>query len=215
VVHLPATVTSAAATLRRVTRSRSSERILGTALVAYGVVGLLLVAVLALSIAPALATLDAIARSTTEVERTLATTRDAFDGFATSLVEARRSTQQAAITARSTATTARQLADGMSISIFGVQPLVSIAGGFRQQSTDLAALADDIDALGAALSRDERDVRAVRDRISELHDRTVLAASSPATAIPLAPILYALLLWIAAQAAAAVWLGVLLWRREA
>jgi hypothetical protein len=182
---------------------------------AYGAVGLLLAAILALAVAPAMATVDTLARSSGEVEQTLATTRDAFDGFATSVVEARRSAQQAAVTARSAAVTARQLGDAMSISVFGVQPLVGLAGGFRKQATDLEALGNDIDALGAALSRDERDVRAVRDQIAALHDRTVLVAASPATSVPLAPILYALLLWIAAQAVAAAWVGWLLWRREA
>jgi hypothetical protein len=181
---------------------------------AYGAVGLFLVAVLAASVAPALATVDTITRSASDIERTLLTTRDAFDAFGSSLIEGKVSAQQAAATARSTAATAKQLADAMSINIFGAQPLLGLATGFRRQSTDLDALARDVDALADALARDESQVRAVQDQIALLHGRTVAIAAGPATSIPLAPVLYTLLAWIAAQAAAAFGLGLWLWRSD-
>jgi pimeloyl-ACP methyl ester carboxylesterase len=209
--HRP--VTSAAHAIRRIPRKRSTERAAAGALVAYGAVGLLIVAALGASVAPALSTLDALAGSSADVEKTLATTRDAFDTFGASLVDGRRSAQQAAVTARSSAATARQLADAMAVSIFGAQPLLGLSSGFRQQATDITGLASDLDALAAALSRDERDVRAIRDQVAVLHDRTVLIASSQAASLPLAQVLYLALLWVAAQSAAAVWIGVLLWRR--
>jgi hypothetical protein len=146
------------------------------------------------------------------VERTLATTRDAFDTFASSLVEARRSSQQAAVTARGASATAKQLGDAMAISIFGAQPLLSLATNFRKQATDIESLAIDLDALGTVLGRDERDVRAIRDQLAALHDRTVLIASSSAASAPIGPVLYLLILWLGAQAAAALAAGVLLWR---
>src|SRR5260221_7270094 len=149
---------------------------------AYGAVGLLVLMLLGVSVAPAVATMDALARSSSDVERTLATTRDAFDTFASSLVEARRSAQQAAVTAHGASATAKQLGDAMAISIFGAQPLLSLATNFRKQATDVESLAIDLDALGTTLSRDERDVRALRDQLAALHDRMVLIASASSTA---------------------------------
>src|SRR5262249_40283714 len=150
---------------------------------------------LAMSLAPTLSTMDALARSSSDIERTLATTRDAFDTFGSSLVEGRRSAQQAAATARSSAATAKRLADPMAISIFGAQPLIGLSSDFRRQAADIDSLGTDLDALGAALQRDEGDVRALRDRVADLHDRAVVIASTPGT-IPLAPVLYLVLVWI-------------------
>jgi hypothetical protein len=188
------------------------RRVVAGALIAYGALGLLVVAALAASVGPALSTMDALSRSSADVERTLATTRDAFDTFASSLVEARRSSQQAAVTARGASATAKQLGDAMAISIFGAQPLLSLATNFRKQATDIESLAIDLDALGTVLGRDERDVRAIRDQLAALHDRTVLIASSSAASAPIGPVLYLLILWLGAQAAAALAAGVLLWR---
>jgi hypothetical protein len=188
------------------------RRVVAGALIAYGALGLLVVAALAASVGPALSTMDALSRSSADVEHTLATTRDAFDTFASSLVEARRSSQQAAVTARGASATAKQLGDAMAISIFGAQPLLSLATNFRKQATDIESLAIDLDALGTVLGRDERDVRAIRDQLAALHDRTVLIASSSATSSPIGPVLYLLILWLGAQAAAALVVGVLLWR---
>ena len=206
-------MTSAAQSIRIVPRDRASARTLAALLAGYGAIGVLVSAALGVSLAPALSAMDALARSSSDIERTLATTRDAFDTFGSSLVEGKRSAQQAAVTARSSAATARQLADAMGISIFGAQPLAGLAGGFRQQATDIVGLADDLDALGSALANDERDVRAVRDRVSDLHDRVVLLSATRASSIPVAPVLYLLILWIAAQSVAALWLGYSLWRR--
>ena len=205
-------MTSSAQVVHIVPRSRRAKRGLAIGLMAYGALGLVLVAALAASVGPALSTIDAVARSSADVEQTLATTRDAFDTFASSLVEGRRSAQQAATTAHRASATAKQMGDAMAISIFGAQPLLGLATQFRQQATDIENLAIDLDALGTALSRDERDVRAIRDQLAALHDRTVLIASSPATSFPIGPVLYLLILWLGAQAAAALWAGVLLWR---
>ena len=210
--HKP--VTSAASVIVRFPRKRGAWRAVGVALIGYGALGLLLVIALALSVAPVVSTVDALARSSNDVERTLATTGDAFDTFGRSLVEGRRSAEQAAVTARHASATAKGLGDAMSISIFGAQPLLGLATSFRQQGNDIESLAVDLDALATTLSRDERDVAAVRDQIGALHDRTVLISKSLASPPPVAALLYLALLWLGAQAAAAVGVGVLIWRRE-
>ena len=205
-------MTTAALTRSAARATGRSARTLAAALIAYGVLGCVVVLALTLAVAPAMSTLDALARSSADVQGTLTTTRDAFDGFGTSLIEARRSSERAASTARTTAKTARQLGDAMGISIFGARPLLPIANGFQQQSSDLDALATELDALGTALARDETDVESLRDQVTALRDRAiVLSASAPET-LPLAPILYALLAWLALQAIGAIWVGGALWK---
>ena len=189
-------------------------RPLAAALMAYGAAGALLISLLALSVAPAMATLDALAGSSVEVHRALTTTRDAFDGFSVSLVEARRATARAATSARTSASTARQLADAMGISILGARPLLPIAQGFEQQRKDLEALAVELDALAETLQTDEKDVRALRDQVLVLRDRADLLGAAAGSGPSLAPIFYALLGWLGLQAVAAVWAGTMLWRAE-
>jgi len=197
---------------RRVTRR--TARAIAAALMAYGIAGALLVLVLSLAVAPAMGAIDALARSSADVQRTLTTTRDAFDGFGVSLVEARLSARRAATTARSTAATAKQLADAMGISIFGARPLLQIATGFDQQSSDLEALATELDKLASALQRDERDVTVLRDQMDVLRERAAVIGVMTAPTVPIAPILYALLAWMGVQAVAAIGAGVALWRSE-
>lgn len=197
---------------RRVTRR--AARAIAAALMAYGIAGALLMLVLSLAVAPAMGTIDALARSSADVQRTLTTTRDAFDGFGVSLVEARLSARRAATTARSTAATAKQLADAMGISIFGARPLLQIATGFEQQSSDLEALATELDKLASALQRDERDVTVLRDQMDVLRERVAVIGVMTAPTVPIAPILYALLAWMGVQAVSAIWAGVALWRSE-
>lgn len=182
---------------------------------AYGVMGALLVSALALAVGPAIGTMDALGRSSTDVQLTLTTTRDAFDGFAVSLVEARLSAQRAATTARSTASTAKQLAGAMGINIFGARPLLSIATGFERQSTDLESLATELDSLAVALQRDERDVAALSAQLGVLRDRAASIGATSRPAVPIAPILYAFLLWLGLQALGTFAAGTALWMREA
>ena len=153
------------------------RRAMGLALVGYGVAGALLLAAAALSVGPSVETIEALARSSADVRATLAATRDAFDGFGTSLVEGRQSAERAASSARSSAAAAGQLAQAMSLSIFGQQPFRTIAAGFAQQSADLETLARELDDLGTALGRNEADVRDLRDHIGALHARTSVLAS--------------------------------------
>ena len=190
------------------------RRAMGLALVGYGVAGALLLAAAALSVGPSVETIEALARSSADVRATLAATRD---GFGTSLVEGRQSAERAASSARSSAAAAGQLAQAMSLSIFGQQPFRTIAAGFAQQSADLETLARELDDLGTALGRNEADVRDLRDHIGALHARTSVLASSPVVAgvDRIAPLAYALLGWLALQALAALWLGIVVWRAGA
>ncbi len=191
---------------------RRRRRSFATALIVYGGVGLVLVVLLAFSLAPALGTLDALERSSGDVRDTLTTTRDAFERFGTSLGDARASAQRAAVTARSSASTARQLASGMDITVFGLQPLAQLATSFESEAGDLDALGVELDGLAASLAGDETNVAVLRARVATLADRASLIAAG-GEAISFVPVFYALLAWLGAQAVAAMAVGVALWRR--
>lgn len=192
---------------------RRNARIAAVALIAYGAIGLLLAIALAAAITPALAGMDALARSSIDARRALSSTRDAFDGFTVSLADARASAERAAASARSSAATARRLADAMSLSVFGAQPLLSIASDFRRQSQDLDDLATGVDQLAKALAANELDVRVLRDDVAVLRDR--IAALDGVSALQAAPVGVVLLLvvaWFATLALAVIGAGVALWR---
>ena len=186
---------------------------MGLALVTYGAAGLLILAILAIAVLPTTATLDNLSRSAAEVSDTLSATRDAFDGFNTSLLEAQRSAERAAAAARSSARAASGLADGMSVSILGVQPLVSLAANFRQQSDDLTALATTLDQLGLSLARDAVDVRAIRSEVAMLHSRVSAIGTSEATSPLLVPALALLFAWLGVLPTASLIVGARLLRR--
>jgi hypothetical protein len=202
-------------TLRSVTRGigHRRARIIAVTLVTYGAIGFLLAVALAAAIAPALAGIDALSRSSIDARRALSSTHDAFDGFAVSLVDARAATERAAASARSSAAAARRLGDAMSLNVFGVQPLLPLASDFRRQSQDLEDLATGVDQLAKALGENEVDVRVLRDDVGVLRDR--IAAVDSVSALQAAPAGIVLLLvvaWFAVQALAFAVVGIALWR---
>jgi hypothetical protein len=197
--------------MRRLGRRRA--RFIAAALVTYGAIGLVLAVALAAAIAPALTGIDALSRSSVDARRALSSTTDAFDGFASSLVDARLAAERAAASARSSAATARRLADAMSLSVFGAQPLLPIASDFRRQSQDLEELAAGVDQLAAALSANELDVRVLRDDVSVLRDRVAgLDSVSALQAVPVGFVLLLVVAWFAVWALAFVVAGGALWR---
>lgn len=183
-------------------------RIFASALIGYGASGLLLLAGLAIVALPMTATIEAVARSSEDVRSTLVTTENAFTDFGTSLEAARRSAERAADAARSSSSAAKQLADGMAISIFGAQPLIGLSAGFQRQSADLRSLADELDRLALSLATNETDVRAIRSEIASLSARAnTLSVGGSAL---LVPVLFLLMLWLALPAIAALWAGLAL-----
>ena len=196
--------------VRRIGRRRA--RVIAAALLAYGLAGIVVLGALAIAVLPMTNTLDTIARSSADVSEALATTRDAFDGFGSSLTEAQRSAERAAAAARSSSQAAGQLASGMSLSIFGAQPLLSLAQGFRQQSDDLSALASELDLLAGSLAKNGDDVREIRTEVATLHTRaTSLGTSSPGSSW-LVPALLVLIAWMAVPPLVALLAGLVLLR---
>ena len=183
----------------------------GLALVAWGLLGLVLIGVAGTTLEPALTTADALGERETalELRAALDTTVASLGGVGTSVVEGRRASEDAGTAVRDIAATTDQLAEAMSLSIFGAQPFLSIAQGFERQTTSLEQLARDLDALTTALRRNETDVAALQQSAVVLRDRVdrlVPAASTPVA--NLRPLLYSLLAWLALPALAAIGAGV-------
>ena len=196
-------------------------RILGLVLVAYGVLGLLVVAGALAIGAPAIGRIEGMigsAVSTISAASRVATTAaDSFDGLGASMEQARASATDAASLSRAAAATSADLADAMSLSIFGAQPLIGLADDFSATSQQLQGLAVDLDGIGTALTGSDDDLARVGRRLrslavdlSDLRDRVEGRADEPL--IPLSLLFYGFLLWQAMLVVASLAVGVFLLR---
>ena len=182
-------------------------------LVIYGASGLVLVVTAIVGGWSGIAQIDAAVGSVAEASETLEAVGNAFAGFDASLEGAGKSAEDAAAASRNASSTATRLADAMGLSIFGAQPLLPLANDFRRQAADLSAVADDLDALGGSLAKDQDEVKRIHDHVSALSAR-IRAFGSPARGTGIAVLLVALLLWLGAQAVAALAVGISLLRRR-
>jgi hypothetical protein len=195
-------------------------RILGLGLVAYGLLGLLVVGGALAIGAPAIGRVDQMVTSAASTmqsaSRAARTAADAFDGFGASMEQARASASDAARLSRDAAATSAALADAMSISIFGTRPMMGLADEFTATSQQLQGLAVDLDGIGAAISsspadlaRVEVSLRTLAGDLAELRAR-IRQADEPA--VPFSLLFFAFLLWQAVPAAASLAAGVFLLR---
>jgi hypothetical protein len=195
----------------RASIGRRALRRLGVALVAYGLSGLVLLAIF-VAVADAaiqrVALVDPAAGPLAEATVALRDTASAFAGFETSLADAPRATVDAAATARGGAATAARLADGMSLSIFGAQPFLPLAQDFRRQATDLESMARSLDVLARSLEANRGDVTTIREDIEVLRVRLESARSGGLSVEPLRALVFMLVAWLALPAAVALGAGI-------
>lgn len=206
--------------------AETRRQLVGAALVAYGVLGLLFLGAGAALIGGALEELDALSRRVGEqrdalvltVRATSLTVRDAASGLGnvgTSLDAARRSTSDAAILSRSLAGTLAGLSAAMDLEILGARPLEGLAAGFEAASRQSGELASDLDNVGTALTQNASDLETSRADLVELGGRLDRLAGSleamplgdagPAVAVRIA--FLGLLAWLAVPALASVFAG--------
>ena len=202
-----------AAHVERLAFSVATIRRIGFGLVAYGALGLVLVTAALVGGWSGITRIDAAMGSVAEASATLEAVAGAFAGFDTSLESATRSADHAAVASRDAAAAAAGLADAMSLSIFGAQPLLPLANDFRREATELRAVADDLAQLAASLTNDRSDVKRIHGHVSALSTR-VAAVGGGAGGSGVAALLVALLVWIGAQAAGALLIGIMLLRRR-
>lgn len=182
-------------------------------LVIYGAVGLVLVVAAIVGGWSGIARIDGAVGSVAEASETLDAVADSFAGFDATLESAGKSAQDAAAASRNASLTATRLADAMGLNIFGAQPLLPLANDFRRQAADLRAVADDLDALGGSLAKDQDEVKRIHDHVTVLSAR-IRGFKNPVGGAGIAVLLVALLVWLGAQAAAALAVGIALLRRR-
>jgi hypothetical protein len=194
---------------------------LGWGLVVYGVLGLALVAsgaAIGLGVAGRIeqlataadGTLDAAARSTRAAA-------DSFSSVDGSLEEAGSSSVQAADLAREASGTFDALAGAMELSVFGAQPLLPLAGRFRDSADQAQTLGETLDRVSGSLDGTRSDVAGIGVELTHLADEleTLQGAAEPGDGALLRLFVVLLLAWITVPAVGALLLGLSFLRRPA
>ena len=201
----------------RVAMLPAGSRRLGSLLVVFGVVGLLLlgaclVAVTA-SVAPLLRGASALEEQRAAALELIGPAADSLETTADSAEHAGTSLGQSVSAAREAAGVTGQLADAL-------QGLAAFSSAFADTATRSRNLSDDLSHTADALAQNQTDsatassqLRALADRLRQLSERLGRADRPPTDslagiAIPLAVgLVTLLLLWLAMIAAACIWLG--------
>ena len=189
-----------------------ARRALGWAAILYGIAGIGLVIVGALGgleMADRVENLALRADSTlASAQRATQATADSFIGVDQSLAEGQSSADSAAALARDASATLDSLALAMSLQILGTRPLQPLAADFADSADQAAALADELDGVGASLSDTRTDMARIGAELDQLAIELggLRDASSDSTggAPPLRLFVTLLLIWLGLQAVAAI-----------
>ena len=202
----------------------------GTALLVFGVIGIVLAGIIALAlVGTAIATRDLDERLQADQVRLAET----LDELAVTTAAAVKSIENASATLQTSGTTivhAREvldelaastdsLADSLGITIFGNQPFAGTAQRFRTFSDRVRTFSEDATGISDSLATNADDMSALADRVSlmetQLNDYAERVAGSErigqigtwvAASVLLGGLLAA---WLAVAAAACAWVG---WR---
>jgi len=167
---------------RRARRRARRIQVLGGALIAYGIIGIAIFAVVAVAINRPLERIRELSDSVEEQRTALVdsmdqgetTIRQMATGIRrmdTSLGDAHAATDRSSGIALGVATSMFQLRDAMSIEIpFVGQPLLGLAGGFDQSAVQLQLLSQDLATIGTSLDTNRADVVLTADNLEELAD---------------------------------------------
>lgn len=214
----------------------TERRRLGRALLGFGLAGLVLLVLAAILVVGALGAVGRAA-GTIDDQRVrlvamLEPAEAALDRAATSAANAGTSLGSSAVAARDAAQLTTQLADAMDgmaaaaqVAVFGVQPFAALSGELSGVATRSRTLAADLGTTAAALDANVADSQATAADLRTLADelgrlRAELDGADAGTTDPTGTslgstvdlarvVLLGLLLWLAAPALAATWLG---WR---
>jgi hypothetical protein len=163
-------------------RHSKRVRLLGLALVLYGLVGIGIFVVLALGVTRPLDRAQrlsnsveeqraALVDSLAEAETTIRQMADGVRRMDQSLGEAKVATDRASNISRGVAQSMYQLRDTVALEIpFLGQPLIGLAPSFDQSGQNLDLLGEDVAAIGAALDSNRADVVLTADNMVELAD---------------------------------------------
>lgn len=211
--------------------TRRGRRALGAGLLAYGIAGLVVLAVAAVVIGGTVDQLGAAGNRVDEQRQALvetlrstsATMRNASTGVGNvgqSLAAARTSADHAAGLARSLGGTLHDLSAAMHLDVFGTQPLAGLAGGFDNAAAQSDQLATDLADVTTALGQNATDLETSRQDLAALGGRIDVLVASVETAsfgagqepLIVELVFLGLLVWLALPAAASLAIGVALLR---
>jgi len=148
------------------------RRLLGWALLLYGVIGVVLVLGGALAGLDAASRVERLASSASgtlgAASRSIDAAAAAFTNVDASLDESQESAGAAAALARDASVTLGSLGQAMQLSVFGAQPLLPLADDFADSADQASALADTLDNVAASLDDTRTDVTAIGDQLDEL-----------------------------------------------
>lgn len=164
----------------RLSRNRNL-RLLGAGLVIYGLLGVVIFAIVAAAVMRPLDSIGELTKSV-ETQRELlvdsmvqgeTTIREMASGVRrmdTSLSSARSATTRSSQIAVSVADSMFQLRDAMSLTILGTQPLVGLATGFDQTGSQLLQLSSDLTTIGTSLEANGADAVVTAANLEDLAD---------------------------------------------
>ena len=217
--------------VERPRRRERRLRLLGVALAAYGLTGLILFVAVAIAINGPLerahnlsVTLDderaALIETMGQARTTLEDMSVGVSGADTSLGNAKTATDRAAGIANSLATSMFGLRDSMSLTIFGAQPLAGLAAGFDDSGQQLSTLSTELTTIGVSLNNNRTAVSTTSTDLAKLAlslgELTTLVRDSPGVEISTASLdavrlaVYAICGWLAVFALGCVIGGVYL-----
>jgi hypothetical protein len=200
----------------------------GTALFAFGVVGVILAGVIALAlVGTAIATRDLddrlaadqarLAETLDELSVTTAAAVRSIENAAGTLDTTGLSVQDARDVLEELATASDSLADSLGITIFGNQPFAGAAQRFRTFSDRVRVFSEDATGIADALATNSEDMGALANRVAlmetQLSDYAERVAGSErigqiGTWIAVSVLLGGLLAtWLAVAAGACAWVG--------
>ncbi len=119
-----------------------------------------------------------LVRSIRTVSATVKDTATSTNDFQTSIESARTSADTASKLANDTAGTFRDLAAGLNITIFGLQPLATIAPQFNRSADQLQQLAISLGSTRDALGQNRSDVQRVGTDLTQLNAQLDSVAAS-------------------------------------
>lgn len=177
--------------------------LLAWSLILYGVLGLAVVvggALIGLELASRVERLTANADGTLEAAvRSTDAAADAFTNVDASLSESESSADAAAALARDASGTLASLAQAMTLSVFGAQPLLPLAGEFEASAEQASALGETLDRVGGSLGDTRIDVASIgteldglSSELAGLRDTGGTGGSAP----PLRLFVVLLLVWL-------------------
>jgi hypothetical protein len=198
---------------------RISRRTTGRLLIAYAILGFVLVAFGAftgLELAAQVERLSGTAdQALSAAARATDAAADSFTSVDGSLSDAQTSADSAAGLAREAAGSLRSLAASMDVSILGTQPLQGLAAAFEANAEQADALAGTLDSVGASLGDTRTEVARIGPELSSLSEelRTLGTEPEAAAAAPgLRLFVVLLLVWLVMQAFASLVAGLVLLR---